>query len=103
MATQTIRQETDEEAKARRNAEYDAKLEKSFRELEEGKFFIAILIFTAYTKMTNIVASIIYRMFSVRPLSAPSKKCRRSPEKFATDLEHATTPHYHRMPTKVYY
>jgi broad specificity phosphatase PhoE len=34
MATQAI--ETAEEAKARRNAEYEAKLDKSFRDLERG-------------------------------------------------------------------
>jgi hypothetical protein len=35
--------ETPEEAKARRNAEYLAKLDKSFRELEEGKVFVTTL------------------------------------------------------------
>jgi hypothetical protein len=38
MTIQTT--ETAEEAKARRNAEYEAKLDKSFRELEEGKVFV---------------------------------------------------------------
>jgi hypothetical protein len=35
--------ETPEEAKARRNAEYLAKLNKSFRELEEGKMFVTTI------------------------------------------------------------
>ena len=35
--------ETPEEAKARRNAEYMAKLDKSFRELEEGKVFVTTI------------------------------------------------------------
>ena len=40
MTTTTLEKdkiETPEEAKARRNAEYMAKLERSFRELDEGK------------------------------------------------------------------
>jgi hypothetical protein len=35
--------ETPEEAKARRNAEYEAKLDKSFKELEEGKVFVTTI------------------------------------------------------------
>jgi len=37
------RTETPEEAKARRNAEYMAKIERSMRELEEGKVFITTI------------------------------------------------------------
>jgi broad specificity phosphatase PhoE len=37
MTTQAITKETAEEAKARKNAEYEAKLDKSFRELERGE------------------------------------------------------------------
>ena len=45
MQTTTIEQkiETPEEAKARRNAEYMAKLERSFRQLEEGKVFVTTI------------------------------------------------------------
>ena len=35
--------ETPEEAKARRNAEYMAKLERSFRELDEGKVLVTTI------------------------------------------------------------
>jgi hypothetical protein len=38
-----IHTETPEEAKTRRNAEYLAKLNKSFRELEEGKVFVTTI------------------------------------------------------------
>jgi hypothetical protein len=46
MTTTTLEHkptETPEEAKARRNAEYLAKLEKSVRELEEGKVFVTTI------------------------------------------------------------
>jgi hypothetical protein len=43
--------ETSEEAKARRNAEYLEKLDKSFRELEEGKVFVTTI--EALEAMTN--------------------------------------------------
>ena len=38
-----IKIETPEDAKARRNAEYMAKLERSFRELDEGKVFVTTI------------------------------------------------------------
>jgi hypothetical protein len=45
--TQTITNKTDTEtpetAKARRNAEYLAKLDKSFRELEKGHIFVTTI------------------------------------------------------------
>jgi hypothetical protein len=41
MSTAII--ETAEEAKARRNAEYMAKIEKSFRQHEEGKVFVTTI------------------------------------------------------------
>jgi hypothetical protein len=47
MITQTTTNETEKEtpeaAKARRNAEYMAKLDKSFKELQEGKVFITTI------------------------------------------------------------
>ncbi|GHS95745.1 hypothetical protein AGMMS50276_12520 [Synergistales bacterium] len=43
--------ETPEEAKARRNAEYLAMLDKSFRELEEGKVFVTTI--EALEALTN--------------------------------------------------
>ena len=46
MSTATVEEkkiETPEEAKARRNAEYMAKLERSLRQHEEGKVFITTI------------------------------------------------------------
>ena len=46
MTTTTLEErktETQEEAKARRNAEYMAKLERSLRQHEEGKVFITTI------------------------------------------------------------
>jgi hypothetical protein len=37
---QETKTETPEAAKARRNAEYEAKLDRSFKELETGKVFV---------------------------------------------------------------
>jgi hypothetical protein len=37
MTTQTVTKETAEEAKARRNAEYEAKIDKAIKDLDEGK------------------------------------------------------------------
>jgi hypothetical protein len=47
LITQTTTNETETEtpeaAKARRNEEYTAKLDKSFKELQEGKVFITTI------------------------------------------------------------
>ena len=46
-----IKIETPEEAKARRNAEYMAKLERSLRQHEEGKVFVTTI--EALEELTN--------------------------------------------------